>query len=86
MTPQLEAAIAAIQTLSPTELQQLSQVIQSYLQDEETSAQQAAFHRALIESGLVQKIKKNTFESGTRQPIIESQGEPVSQTIVEERR
>jgi hypothetical protein len=86
MTPQLEAAIAAIQTLSPTELQQLNQVIQSYLQDEETSAQLAAFHRALVESGLVQNIKKTTFEHRTLQPLIQIQGEPVSQTIVEERR
>jgi hypothetical protein len=34
-------------------------MIQNYLQDEGTSAQQAAFHRALIESGLVQKIPLN---------------------------
>jgi len=75
-----------LQALEPTELQQLSQVIQKYLKDSEATAKRAAFHQALLEAGLVRQIKNPNFEGRTYQDLIQVQGEPVSQTIIGERR
>lgn len=82
----LNQILDQLQTLEPSELQQLSQVIQRYLRDREASAKRIAFHRALVESGLVRQIKNPTFEQRTHQHLIQIQGGSVSQTIIEERR
>jgi hypothetical protein len=82
----LNQILNQLQTLEPSELQQLSQVIQQYLQDRDASVKQAAFHQALVGSGLVRQIKHPTFEQRTHQHLIQVQGESVSQTIVRERR
>jgi hypothetical protein len=82
----LSQILDQLQTLEPSELEQLSQVIQRYLEEREVSAKHIAFHQALVESGLVQRIKNPIFEQRTHQPLIQVQGEAVSQTIIEERR
>jgi DNA gyrase/topoisomerase IV subunit B len=82
----LNQILNQLQALEPSELQQLSQVIQRYLKDNEVSAKRAAFHQALVGSGLVRQIKNPNFEGRTHQRLIQVQGEPVSQTIVGERR
>jgi hypothetical protein len=75
-----------LQVLEPSELQQLSQVLQEYLKNKEVSTKRVAFHQALVSAGLVRQIKNPTFERRTSQHLIQVQGEPVSQTIVGERR
>jgi hypothetical protein len=75
-----------LQTLEPSELQQLGQAVQNCLADRQPTAKRVAFHQALIASGLVRRIKNSNFEQRTQQQLIESQGKPVSQTIIEERR
>jgi len=82
----LNQILNQLQALEPSELQQLSQAIQSYLKDNEVSAKQAAFHQALVGAGLVRQIKNPNFEGRTHQPLIQVQGEPISQTIIEDRR
>lgn len=82
----LNQIINQLQVLEPSELQQLSQVIQKYLQDNEATAKRTAFHQALVRSGLVRQIKKPTLEPRTQQHLIQVQGESVSQTIIGERR
>uniref|UniRef100_A0A832H332 Uncharacterized protein n=1 Tax=Oscillatoriales cyanobacterium SpSt-402 TaxID=2282168 RepID=A0A832H332_9CYAN len=82
----LNQILNQLETLEPSELQHLSQVIQQYLQDNETSAKRAAFHQALVGSGLVRQIKTPNFEGRTHQRLVQVQGEPISQTIVGERR
>ena len=82
----LNQIINQLQILEPSELQQLSQLIQAYLQDREASAQKLAFHQALVSSGLVRQVKHPTFERKMQRPLIPLLGEPVSQTIIEERR
>ena len=72
--------------LEPLELQQLNHALQRYLVGQRTTTQHTAFHQALLESGLVRQIKRSSFEPSIRQPLIQAQGEPVSQTIIEERR
>ncbi len=82
----LNQILDQLQTLEPSELQQLNHVLQRYLVDRRTSVKRVAFHQALVESGLVRQIKNPTFERRTHQPLIQSQGESLSQTIIEERR
>lgn len=82
----LQQILEQLQTLEPSELQQLSVVIQNHLADRETAAKRVAFHQSLIAAGLVRQIKQPTFEQRTRQHLVQIQDEPVSQTIVEERR
>lgn len=82
----LDQILDQLKTLEPSELQQLSQALQRYLADGETSIKRGSFHQALVASGLVRQIKTPTFELKARQSLIQSQGESVSQTIIEERR
>jgi hypothetical protein len=80
----LNQILDQLQTLEPSELQQLSHALQTYLVDKETSTNRIAFHQALVEAGLVRQIKPPTFERRTH--LVQVQGELLSQTIIEERR
>jgi hypothetical protein len=80
----LNQILDQMQTLEPSELQQLSHALQTYLVDQETSTNRVAFHQALVEAGLVQQIKTPAFERKTH--LVQVQCEPLSQTIIEERR
>jgi hypothetical protein len=82
----LNQILDQLQILEPSELEQLSQSLQQHLNVKGVSAKQVSFHRSLVESGLVRQIKKPTFERRGDQCLIQTQGESVSQTIVEERR
>jgi plasmid stability protein len=55
------------------------------LQDDE-AAKKEAFHRALLASGLVTHITPPREPSKAERPRIVVQGEPVSETIIRERR
>lgn len=81
----LNQILNQLQALEPSELQQLSQVIQVYLKDNKADANRAAFHQALVDSGLVRQIKNTNFSGKTHRPLIQVQGEPISQTIARER-
>ena len=59
-----------LETLEITELQQLNQMIQKYLADKEESVKQAAFHQALIDSGLVKQIKQPNYEPISERQLI----------------
>lgn len=82
----LNQILDQLQTLEPSELEQLSQAIEKYLKNREASVKQMAFHRSIVQSGLVRQIKNPTFAQRTPSQLIQVQGESVSQTIIEERR
>lgn len=44
-----------------------------------------AYHRALLEAGLVKQIARRTEPDTSERHLIEVQGEPVSETIIRER-
>ncbi len=48
--------------------------------------ERAAFHQALLDSGLVKRLATPRTETKNRPDLIEVQGEPVSETILRERR
>ncbi|MEH1829727.1 MAG: hypothetical protein V7L22_31065 [Nostoc sp.] len=80
----LNQILKQLETLELKELQQLHQTIQKYLNEE--TIKQAAFHQALIDSGLVKQIKHPTYEPITERRLIHAEGKPVSESIIEERR
>ncbi|WP_009630773.1 hypothetical protein [Synechocystis sp. PCC 7509] len=80
----LSQMLDKLQFLEPVELQQLNYAVQERLTNKEHTAKQVDFHQALVNSGLVQQIKKSSNHPIVRQPI-EVQGKPISETIIEER-
>jgi len=80
----LNQILNQLETLDFSELQQLNQTIQKYLADIEASDQKTRFHRVLLTSGLVKQIKQSPNQQLSRQ-LIQVQGQPVSETIIEER-
>ena len=46
----------------------------------------ASFYQALLASGLVTRIKQPSRDQAFERPLIQIQGKPLSETIIEERR
>lgn len=82
----LNQIIAQLETLNIEELQQLDRAIQRYLADQQEATQQTKFHQALLTSGLVKQLKQPSKSQQTERRLIQVQGKPVSETIIEERR
>ncbi len=82
----LNQIMSQLRTLELEELKQLHQTIQKYLADREETDKQAAFHQALINSGLVKQIKQPSYNPISERRLIQVEGKPVSETIIEERR
>jgi hypothetical protein len=78
--------LSQIETLETIEeLQQLQQSIQSRLTQHQT-APQADFLQTLLASGLTQQIKYPNSHQSIERRLVEVQGKPLSETILEERR
>ncbi|RPH86025.1 MAG: hypothetical protein EHM73_14555 [Chroococcales cyanobacterium metabat2.561] len=75
-----------LETLELKELQQLNQKIQQYLMDKEEADKQALFHQSLLDARLVKQIKRPSSQPITERRLIEIEGKPISETIIEERR
>lgn len=82
----LQEIISRLEGLDVNELQELNQVIQQYLTEQEESCKKAAFHQALLSSGLVKQIKRPIYRQTTQEQLIYLEGKPLSETILEERR
>jgi hypothetical protein len=82
----LKQVLEQLQSLEPAELQQLNQAVQEHLLNQEETAKHVAFHQALVTAGLVKQIKKPSYKRPLEQQPIQVVGEPISRTIVEERR
>ncbi|NER28439.1 MAG: hypothetical protein F6J89_12590 [Symploca sp. SIO1C4] len=50
------------------------------------STERATLHKALLTSGLVKHLKQPSYNQQTERRLIQVQGKPVSETIIEERR
>lgn len=82
----LNQIIKQIETLEIEEIKQLNQTVQKHLSDREENIKKLAFHQALIDSGLVKQIKHPVDQAISERKLIQIEGKPVSETIVEERR
>ena len=72
----------AIKTLSPTDRYHLRRLLKE--QDEADKLE--VFHQVLLSKGLVEEVKNPTVTDPIERQLIEIKGEPVSQTIIEERK
>ncbi|MCL1467267.1 hypothetical protein [Argonema galeatum] len=82
----LNQIIERLQMLDMDELHQLNQAIQTHLADKQKATQKTKFHQALLNSGLVKQVKQPSYSRQTERRLIQVQGKPVSETIIEERR
>jgi single-stranded DNA-binding protein len=80
----LQQVLEQIQALNPDELQEVNRAIQERLESDEDKRQR--FHQALHASGLVKQFKTPPADDIPDRKLVSVQGEPVSQTIIEERR
>ena len=72
----------AIKTLSPTDRHHLRKLLKA--QDEADKL--TVFHQVLLSQGLVKEVKKSQVTAPIERQLIEIEGKPVSQTIIEERK
>jgi len=77
--------ISQLEVLEIEELQKLSQAINVRLNTVDKSVKLAGFYNSLLTSGLVSHIKPIYSERQPRLPLISIQGNPISQTIIEDR-
>jgi hypothetical protein len=82
----LNQILNQLEMLESEELQQLNLAIQKYFTDKKLAAQRTKFHQALLTSGLVKQIKRASDNQQTERRLIQVQGKPMSETIIEERR
>jgi len=82
----LTHVLEAIKALDPDELQRVQQAVQEQLAQRRYSPDEERFHEALLASGLVKEIKPPCMTPSGRHPLIQAQGKPVSETLIEERR
>ncbi len=82
----LDQVINQLNTLQAAELEQLEQAIQERRAATEEAKKKEAFHQALLASGLVKRIARRRKPDTSERRLIEVQGEPVSETILRERR
>jgi hypothetical protein len=78
--------ISQLEVLETEELQKLSQAIKVRLSTVAESDKLAGFYSSLLTSGLVIHIKPIYSQQQPRLSLIEIQGNPISQTIIEDRR
>ncbi|MBG1266735.1 hypothetical protein [Nostoc sp. WHI] len=81
----LNQILNQLEILEPEELQQLNQAIQRYLADQKQVTERTTFHEALLTSGLVKQLNQPAYNQQTEQRLIQVEGKPVSETIIEER-
>ena len=71
-----------IKTLSPTDRYHLRQLLRA----QEEADKLGVFHQILLSKGLVKEVKNPPVTDTIERQLIEVKGEPVSQTIIEERK
>ena len=82
----LQRVLSEIPVLDQHELRQVQQAVQARLAPQSQAQKRRAFHDALRASGLVKQIKVHPTNDNVQRQLVQVQGPPVSQTIIEERR
>ena len=82
----LQRVLNEIPALDQHELRQVQHAVQARLAPQSQAQKRRAFYHALRASGLVKQIKIRPAGDNVQRQLIEVQGPPVSQTIIEERR
>jgi len=81
----LQQVLGQIRVLDQYELRQVQRAVQERLAPPQRTQKRRAFYRALRTSGLVRRIKTRPSSDIVPRRLVQVQGPPVSQTIIEER-
>jgi hypothetical protein len=82
----LERVIEEIKTWNLDELRQLRESVDTLLMPSDEAQKREALHQALKAAGLVTQTRQPRLTDNPDRPLIPVQGEPVSETILKERR
>lgn len=75
-----------IEELDVEELKQVQEAVQKRLQPRDEAAAEEAFLQSLLDQGIITEIRRPSREPAWRHPPVPIQGEPLSETIIRERR
>ena len=81
----LQEILEQVNALTPDEQRQLRNLLDEMLAQQQGTTKLAAFHQALLASGLVKTIKPARSTKNADRKLMQVKGEPISQTIIEER-
>ncbi|MBW4690397.1 MAG: hypothetical protein KME27_01380 [Lyngbya sp. HA4199-MV5] len=82
----LQAILNQLRELEIEELKEVNQAVQQYLVARAITFERTAFDRALLDSGLIEQLKQPHYRQETDRQLLQVQGKPLSETIIEERR
>ncbi len=82
----LHEILDQLRTLEPDELRHLERAVRSRLGPQAESPKRETFHQALLAAGLVKQIRPPRQDCNAQRRLVEVQGQPVSETIIAERR
>jgi hypothetical protein len=80
----LDKILRELDSLKPPELETVGKAVQTRLNVDNLKDSRSVFHQAMLASGLANKIKLSNIP--VRHALAKVQGQPVSETIIEERR
>ena len=86
LVPEVEARLCERATRDGKDMEALVNALLADCLQNEEAAKEEAYHRALLDSGLVKRIARRAEPDTSERHLIEVQGEPISQTIIRERR
>lgn len=84
----LEKVIADVKALTPEEMRQVKELIDSFLEQPTGASPEALLAQRLLAAGVISEIKPPVTDSTPyrERKLIEFAGKPVSEIIIEERR
>jgi len=82
----LERILKDIETLEPEELLQVQQAVQAQLTPTGYSPEEERVLQEMLQVGLLTEIKPRRADRQIAYPLVPIQGQPLSETIREERR
>jgi hypothetical protein len=82
----LERILQELKTLNTAELLQVQQTVQAQLTAADYSPAEALVLQGMRKAGLLTEIKPRCHDRAVVYPLVPIQGQPLSETILEERR
>jgi len=82
----LERILEQLDGLEPRELERVGDAVRERLAPPEEQHKRQAFRDALLAAGLVRQLRAPLPRNDRERRLVQAQGQPVSETIVKERR
>lgn len=81
----LERTIELVKQLEPSDLRAVRDAVDKRMREVDDPEALERFHRAILEAGLVKEIKSPPYRTESERPMFPYTGEPLSETLVEDR-